>query len=635
MSKTVGVERHSFQAEVQQVLDLMIHSLYSNKEIFLRELISNASDACDKLRFEALSDDSLYAGDGELRIEIEVDEDARTLTVRDNGIGMTRDEVIDNIGTIARSGTRKFLQALSGDQQQDARLIGQFGVGFYSAFIVADNVRLLSRRAGTPPSDGVLWESSGTGEYELQPVERERHGTEVTLHLKPELDEFLQDWRLKSLISQYSDHIGFPIRMPKVADDDDQAGGELEWQDVNRASALWTLAKSEISDEDYRGFYQQFAHDLKPPLDWSHNKVEGTQSYTTLLYIPERAPLDLMLNREERDGLKLYVKRVFIMDAAEQLLPHYLRFVRGVVDSDDLPLNVSREILQENALVKQIRASITKRVLSLLEKMAEKRPGQFAQFWQQFGAVLKEGIVEDPSNREKLAGLLRFATTADEGAGQSVSLADYIERMPDTQDTIYYVTADNATAASHSPHLEVFRKHGVEVLLLSDRVDDWMMGYFTDYQGTPLQSVAKGDIDLSGIGGDNADVNDDQPAADTLAEKIQAALGERVNQVRASRRLTESAACLVLGKGDMALHMQRLLKQAGHELPAHRPDLEINVRHPLVQRLNTSTDQTAIRNWSLLLYEQAVLAEGGQLDDPAGFVQRLNRLMLSLQDEEE
>ena len=631
MAKQATAERHEFQAEVKQVMDLMIHSLYSNKEIFLRELVSNASDALDKLRFEAIADDSLYAGDGELRVEIEIDKDAGLLTIRDNGIGMNRDEVIENIGTIARSGTRKFLEAMSGDEKADAHLIGQFGVGFYSAFIVADKVSLRSRRAGTDESAGVLWESDGNGEYTLEDVPLEHRGTEVTLHLKEDEAEFLEPWTVRSTVARYSDHIGFPIRMPSMApqDDDAEKPAEPEWEDINKASALWTLPKSEIKDEEYHAFYQHVAHDMQEPMAWAHNKVEGNQSYTSLLYLPSKAPMDLLVNRDERHGLKLYVKRVFIMDAAEQLLPHYLRFVRGVVDSDDLPLNVSREILQENPLVKSIRSGITKRVLDTLKKMSAKDTEKYQQFWDEFGTVLKEGVVEDTGNKDSIAPLLRFSTSLDDKTEQTSSLDHYIERMKEDQKAIYYITASSFETAKNSPHLEIFRKNGIEVLLMSDRVDEWMMGYFTEYQELPFKSVAKGELEL----GDDEEKASDESTDDenkddnSLTERIKKVLESKVSDVKESSRLTESPACLVLGEHDIALHMQRLLEAAGQPMPASKPSLEVNMEHPLLKRLEQQEDEAAFCDWSELLFEQALLAEGGQLDDPAGFVRRLNKMI--------
>jgi molecular chaperone HtpG len=628
MSETPTVETHSFQAETRQVLQLMIHSLYSNKEIFLRELISNASDALDRLRFTAISDDSAYEGDGDLRIEIEVDEDAGTLTVRDNGIGMSREEVMENIGTIAKSGTRAFLDRLSGDEKADAHLIGQFGVGFYSSFIVADKVTVQTRKAGEETGEGVRWESDGGGEYSLESIERDTHGTEVTLHFKESEKEFLNTWTIRSLISRYSDHIGFPIRMREESED-----GEVEWQDINKASALWTLPKSEISDDEYQSFYKYLTHDIDDAMCWAHNKVEGNQSYTTLLYIPGTAPMDLMLQRDERTGLRLYVNRVFIMDAAQILLPHYLRFVRGVVDSDDLPLNVSRELLQENELSGKIRSAVIRRSLDMIGKIVKDDPDQYEKFWTQFGAVIKEGVVEDISNRDRITPLLRFASTMGDGDKHVVDLAGYIERMPEGQDAIYYITAENHQAASNSPHLEVFRKKGIEVLLMSDRVDEWMMAYFTEFDGKSFKSVAKGDIDLGSFGKDDAKDADADESEDTdsldedLLKKVAESLGDKVSEVRSSQRLTDSASCLVLGDQEMALHLQRLLEQAGQDLPDSRPVLELNPGHPLVEKLKAVEDEQQFSDLSLVLFEQALLSEGASLADPAGFVRRVNALM--------
>ena len=637
MNQTATVETHAFQAETRQVLQLMIHSLYSNKEIFLRELISNGSDALDQLRFAAIQDDAVYAGDSDLHIEIEIDEEAGTLTVRDNGVGMDRDHVMDNIGTIAKSGTKAFLDHLSGDQKTDAQLIGQFGVGFYSAFIVADKVTLLSRRAGDSAEDGVRWESDGGGEYSIEAVERENRGTEVILHLKEAEKEFLSKWAIRSLIGRYSDHIGFPIRMPKEDEEGEEKGSG--WEDINQASALWSLPKSEISDEEYQSFYKYLTHDLDDAQCWAHNKVEGSQSYTTLLYVPKTAPMDLMLQRDERTGLRLYVNRVFIMDAAQSLLPHYLRFIRGVVDSNDLPLNVSRELLQENELVNKIRSAVIRRSLDLIGKLAKDDTEQYAKFWQQFGAVIKEGVAEDFANRERIAPLLRFASTRGEDGQARVDLASYKERMPEGQGAIYYITAENHQAASHSPHLEVFRKKGIEVLLMSDRVDEWMMAYFTEFDGTPFKSVAKGDIDLGGVksaakvdaeneDGDQAEDSSESLDA-ALLEKVRESLGERVSEVRSSQRLTDSASCLVLGEQEMALHLQRLLEQAGQTVPDSRPVLELNPGHPLVDKLQSEEDSERFTDLALVLFEQALLSEGGSLTDPAGFVKRVNDLLLA------
>jgi molecular chaperone HtpG len=632
MNQTPTIETHAFQAETRQVLQLMIHSLYSNKEIFLRELISNASDALDRLRFEAIQDDAIYAGDSDLHIDIEVNKEAGTITVRDNGIGMNRSDVMENIGTIAKSGTKAFLDRLSGDRKADAQLIGQFGVGFYSAFIVADSVSLTSRKAGDDVDQGVHWESDGGGEFSIETVEREKHGTEVTLNLKESEKEFLSPWAIRSLISRYSDHIGFPIRMP--SEDEGEAG----WEAVNKASALWTLPKNEISDEEYQSFYKYLTHDMDDALCWAHNKVEGSQSYTTLLYVPKTAPLDLMLQRDERTGLRLYVNRVFIMDAAQTLLPHYLRFMRGIVDSKDLPLNVSRELLQENELVGKIRAAVIRRSLDLFAKLAKDDAEKYARFWSQFGVVIKEGVAEDFANRERIAPLLRFASTLGEGDQETVDLATYKERMKEGQKAIYYITAENHRAASHSPHLEVFRKKGIEVLLMSDRVDEWMMAYFNEFDGTPFKSVAKGDINLSDIksgDADSADSKADKGADEStgsidaaILDRVSKALDGQVSEVRTSERLTDSASCLVLGEQEMALHLQRLLEQAGQTLPDSRPILELNAAHPLVGMLQQEQDDTRFADLALILYEQALLSEGGSLGDPAAYVRRVNALLM-------
>jgi len=629
-------EKHEFQAEVREVLNLMIHSLYSNREIFLRELISNASDACDKLRFEALQDASLMGGDSELKVEVEIDEDAGTLTVRDNGIGMSREGVIENIGTIARSGTKKFLETAADNKDFDANLIGQFGVGFYSSFIVADKVTLLSRPAGSDTSDGVRWESDGSGEYLLSQEDLPAQGTEVILHLREDASEYLAQWSVRSLIQKYSDHIGFPIYMkaPPVpveegADATEAVESQPEWEAINQSSALWTLQKSEISSDDYQAFYKHVSHDFGDALSWTHNHVEGAQNYTSLLYVPSKAPMDMMMQRDERHGLRLYVKRVFIMDAAEQLLPHYLRFIRGVVDSDDLPLNVSRELLQENELVGKIRSAVVRRSLDLLKRLAEKEQEKYNTLWDEFGNVIKEGLAEDTGNREKIAKLLRFSSTGDAAAEQRVSLEDYVSRMPEDQDVIWYVTAENRKAAENSPHLEIFRKKGVEVLLMSDRIDEWVMGYFAEFDGKQLRSIAKGDIDL----GESDDKKDEADSKDTekdpLLERLTTALADEVTEVRASQRLTDSASCLVLSEQEMAMHMRRMLEQAGQAMPESKPILEVNLEHPLVKQLAEVETDEGFSDWASLLFEQAVLAEGGQLEDPAGFVQRVNRLMLN------
>ncbi|MDH5822858.1 molecular chaperone HtpG [Luteimonas sp. RD2P54] len=620
-------ETRSFEAEVAQVLHLVTHSLYSHKEIFLRELISNASDACDKLRFEAIAEPALLAGDGELRIEVSWEREARTVSVRDNGIGMGRDEVVANIGTIASSGTRRFLEALSGEQKADARLIGQFGVGFYSGFVVADRVTVLSRRAGAAAGEGVKWESDGQGQYTLETVELPERGTTVILHLKPDEDEFLAGWKLRSLVQRYSDHVAFPIRMPKeTADGADGAAGA--WDTVNSASALWTKPRNEIADEDYQAFYKALGHDFNDALAWTHNRVEGSQSFTTLLYLPAQPPFDLMMGgRDERKGLKLYIKRVFVMDAAEELLPGYLRFVRGVVDADDLPLNVSRELLQQNRQLDRIRGACVKRVLDLVEKLAREEPEKFAAFHKAFGNTLKEGIAEDAGNRERIAKLLRFASTKGEGAGQSVSLDDYIGRMAVGQDTIWYVTADSHAAAAGSPQLEAFRARGIEVLLMSDRIDEWMLGSLREYAGKKLQHVAKGELPLDES--EREKQEEATKAAEPLLRKLKGLLGDRVAEVKVSARLTDSPSCLALADHDMAPHFVRLLREAGQDLPESRPTLEINPGHALVQRLEAETDEAKSRDLAGLLLEQAEIAAGASLADPAAFVQRINRVLLA------
>ncbi|MDT3706671.1 MAG: molecular chaperone HtpG [Thiobacillus sp.] len=624
-------ETLGFQAEVKQLLQLMIHSLYSNKDIFLRELISNASDAADKLRFEGLSDSALYENDPDLKIRIAFDRDARTLTISDNGIGMSRQEVIDHIGTIAKSGTREFFSQLSGDQKKDAALIGQFGVGFYSAFIVADRVTLTTRRAGLTPEHGVRWESEGAGDYTLETVDKPDRGTEIVLHLREGEDEFLSDYKIKSVIRTYSDHITLPIVMKKTEWKDGVETPTDEDETVNKASALWARVKKDISDDEYNEFYKHVAHDFEPPLAWSHNRVEGKQEYISLLYVPSHAPFDLW-DREKRHGIKLYVRRVFIMDDAEQLMPQYLRFVRGVVDSADLPLNVSREILQSSRDIDAIKAGSVKKVLGLLEDLAENQPEKYVEFWNAFGKVMKEGPGEDYANREKIASLLRFASTHTDSDAQVVSLKDYVGRMKEAQTAIYYITADSFAAAQHSPHLEIFRKKGIEVLLLSDRVDEWLMSNLTEFDGKPLKSVAKGGLDLGELE-DEAEKTAQKEAEDSLAplvERIKATLGERVKDVRVTHRLTDSPACLVTGEGDMSANLERLLKAAGQAAPTIKPTLEINPSHALVTRLDNESDEDRFKDWANLLFEQALLAEGGQLDDPASFVRRLNGLLAML-----
>ena len=625
-------ETLGFQTEVKQLLQLMIHSLYSNKEIFLRELISNASDACDKLRFESLSNAALFGDDSELKIRVAFDRPARTITISDNGIGMSRQEVIDNIGTIAKSGTREFFGQLTGDQARDASLIGQFGVGFYSSFIIADKVTLLTRRAGLGQDQAVRWESRGEGDYTIEAAEKPGRGTEVTLHLREGEDDLLEGFRLQSIIKKYSDHISLPIVMNKQEWDKDKGEHVTrdELEKVNQASALWARPKSEISDEQYREFYKHVGHDFNAPLAWVHAKVEGKSEYTELLYLPERAPFDLW-DREHRHGIKLYVRRVFIMDDAEQLLPAYLRFVRGVVDSNDLPLNVSREILQESRDVEVIRKGCVHKVLGLLEDLAENKKEKYTTFWKEFGRVLKEGVGEDFANKERIAKLLRFASTQADTEEQNVALADYVTRMKDGQDKIYYITADTFAAAKNSPHLEIFRKKGIEVLLLSDRVDEWVGSNLPEFDGKPLVSVAKGDLDLGKLADD--DKKEQEKAAGEhkdLVEKITKHLGDRVKLVRVTLRLTASPACLVADEHGMSANLERMLKASGQKVPGSKPILEINPHHPLVQRLKYEAEEARFDDWSHILFDQALLAEGGQLEDPAAFVKRLNELMLAM-----
>jgi len=624
-------ETHGFQTEVQKLLDLMIRSLYSNKEIFLRELISNASDAADKLRFEALSDDTLYEGDGDLKVRISFDPDSRTVTVRDNGIGMTREEITANLGTIARSGTRQFFESLTGDSAKDTQLIGQFGVGFYSSFIVADRVAVTSRRAGRPAAEGVRWESSGEGEFTVETVAAESRGTEVVLHLRDDEDEFLDRYRLRNIVRKYSDHVSIPILMPGEGkgDDDEQDEGTDE-ETINAATAMWTRNKSELGDDDYKGFYKHVAHDFEDPLAWVHSRVEGNLEYSLLLFIPARAPFD-MWDRNVRRGVKLYVRRVFIMDDAEHLMPAYLRFVRGVIDSADLPLNISREILQENRQIQSIRTGSVKRVLDLLGGMAKDEPDKYATFWEHFGRVLKEGVVEDTRNREQIAKLLRFASTHDREDAQTVSLDDYIGRMKDGQKGIYYITADGYRTARDSPHLEVFDKHGLEVLLLADPIDEWLVMHLTEYDGTPLTSVMKGELDLGDV-----DAEDDAPDEETdrdhapVLKRFREALSGRIKDVRVTRRLSTSPACLVSEEYELSRHMERILDAAGQKVDSARPILEINPDHPIVARLAEETDSARQQDWANLIFDQALLSEGGRLEDPAGFVRRMNELIVAL-----
>ncbi|MFL6586642.1 MAG: molecular chaperone HtpG [Luteimonas sp.] len=630
---TATAETRKFEAEVSQVLHLVTHSLYSHKEIFLRELISNASDACDKLRFESIANPDLLAGDGELHIDVSWDKAARTVTIRDTGIGMNRDDVVANIGTIASSGTRRFLEAMSGEQKADARLIGQFGVGFYSAFVVADRVTVLTRHAGAAPDAGVKWESDGRGEYSLEDVTLPERGTTVVLHLKADEDEFLDGWKLRSLVQKYSDHVAFPIRMPKDApsgaegEDEAKADAAPEWETANDASALWTRPKSEITDAEYQGFYKALGHDFNDASAWTHNRVEGSQSFTTLLYLPSQPPFDLMMGgRDERKGLKLYIKRVFVMDAAEELLPNYLRFVRGVVDADDLPLNVSRELLQHNRQLERIKGACVKRVLDLIEKLARDEPEKFTAFYKAFGNTLKEGVVEDASNRERIAKLLRFASTKGEGASQTVSLDDYVGRMPVGQDIIWYITADGHKAAAGSPQLEAFRAKDIEVLLMFDRIDEWMLGSLHEYAGKSMKNVAKGELPLDEA--DKAKQAEAATAAAPLVERIKGLLGDRVGDVRVSARLTDSPSCLALADYEMAPHLARLLREAGQDVPESKPTLEINPQHALLQRIESEADDAKATDLSTLLLEQAEIAAGAPLPDPAAFVQRMNRVLL-------
>ena len=627
--ETPNRETLGFQAEVKQLLQLMIHSLYSNREIFLRELISNASDACDKLRFEGLHNAALFENDSDMAIRIGYDKAARTLTVSDSGVGMNRDEVISNLGTIAKSGTREFFSRLSGDQQKDASLIGQFGVGFYSAFIVADRVTVLTRCAGDNTDQGVRWESDGGGEFSIEMLDKAMRGTEITLHLRADQDDLLDGHKLREMVRKYSNHIVQPILMSKEEwkDGAQQLTGEDET--VNQASALWARSKSEISDEQYREFYKHVGHDFDDPLAWTHVRVEGRQEYTQLLYIPAHAPFD-MWDRQSRHGVKLYVRRVFIMDDAEQLMPQYLRFVRGVVDSSDLPLNVSREILQESKDIEAIRKGCTGKVLGLLADLAENDKKKYTTFWGEFGKALKEGIGEDFTNKDKIAGLLRFASTYTDTPEESVSLKDYIGRMKEEQEKIYYVTAETFNAAKNSPHLEVFRKKGIEVLLMSDRVDEWALSYLTEFDGKPLASVAKGGLDLGKLEDEAEKQAQEKEAGEfkELTDKIKASLAERVKEVRITHRLTDSPACLVTGEHDLSGNLARMLKAAGQHAPVAQPTLEINPQHPVVLRLKSG--EKRFDDWAAVLFDQALLAEGGQLDDPAAFVKRINQLMLDL-----
>ncbi len=619
-----GQETRGFQSEVKQLLQLMIHSLYSNKEIFLRELISNASDAADKLRFRALSNPELYENDGELRVRISADKDQGTLTISDNGIGMSREEVIENLGTIAKSGTKAFLESLGSDQVKDSQMIGQFGVGFYSAFIVADKVTVRSRAAGAPADEGVFWESAGEGEYTIADIEKAERGTEITLHLRDDEKEYLDNWRLRSVISKYSDHIALPVEIEEKNEED----GTVTWEKINQAKALWTRSKSEISDEEYTEFYKHISHDYADPLTWSHNRVEGKQEYTSLLYVPSKAPFDLW-NRDQQHGLKLYVQRVFIMDDAEQFMPNYLRFIRGVLDSNDLPLNVSREILQDSALTRSLRSALTKRVLQMLEKLAKSDTEKYQTFWQQFGLVMKEGPAEDMANSETIAKLLRFATTHTDSSVQNVSLEDYVSRMVEGQDKIYYITADSYAAAKGSPHLELFRKKGIEVLLLSDRIDEWMMNYLSEFDGKQFQSVSKADESLDKLADENkAEQEEADKQLEPFIERVKSFLGERVKEVKLTHRLTDTPAIVTTDVDEMSTQMAKLFAAAGQAAPEVKYNFELNPTHPLVKKAAEVTDESVFADWVDVLLDQALLAERGTLEDPNLFIRKINELLL-------
>lgn len=617
-------ETRGFQSEVKQLLQLMIHSLYSNKEIFLRELISNASDAADKLRFKALSNPDLYAGDGELRVCISFDSEKGTLTVSDNGIGMTREQVIDHLGTIAKSGTKEFLAALGSDQAKDSQLIGQFGVGFYSAFIVADKVTVKTRAAGEPADKGVLWESAGEGDYTVADIEKKSRGTDVILHLREDEKEFLNEWRLRDIIGKYSDHIGLPVEMLTKEYDDEGK----KWEKINKSDALWTRSKNEISDDEYKEFYKHLSHDFADPLLWAHNKVEGNQEYTSLLYVPSKAPWDLF-NREHKHGLKLYVQRVFIMDDAEQFMPNYLRFMRGLIDSNDLPLNVSREILQDNKVTAALRKALTKRSLQMLEKLAKDDEGKYQQFWKEFGLVLKEGPAEDFANKETIAKLLRFASTHNDSSEQTVSLEDYVARMKEGQKAIYYITADSYVAAKNSPHLELFNKKGIEVLLLSDRIDEWMLSYLTEFGGKALQTITKADLDLGDLADkeENEAQKEQDKAFDSFIERVKNLLGERVKEVRLTHRLTDTPAVVSTGNDQMTTQMAKLFAAAGQPVPEVKYTFELNPEHHLVKKVADIADEAEFADWVELLLEQAMLAERGSLENPAAFIKRINKLL--------
>ena len=620
-----GQETRGFQSEVKQLLQLMIHSLYSNKEIFLRELISNASDAADKLRFRALSDAALYENNGELHVRISTDKEARTLTISDNGIGMTRDEVIDNLGTIAKSGTKSFLESIGQDQAKDSQLIGQFGVGFYSAFIVADKVTVRTRAAGESADKGVFWESEGEGDYTIADIEKADRGTEITLHLREGEDEYLDDWRLRSIISKYSDHISLPVEIETKNEED----GTVTWEKINKAQALWTRNKAEVSDEEYKEFYKHISHDFADPLSWVHNRVEGKQEYTSLLYVPSKAPWDLW-NREQRHGLKLYVQRVFIMDEAEQFMPNYLRFIRGLVDSNDLPLNVSREILQDSSVTRNLRSALTKRALQMLQKLAENKPEEYQAFWKEFGLVLKEGPAEDSSNIETIAKLLRFASTHNDSDAQTVSLEDYVGRMVEGQEKIYYITADSYAAAKNSPHLELFRKKGIEVLLLSERIDEWMMNYLTEFDGKSFQSVSKADESLDKLADEEkqAEQEETDKQLAPFVERIKTLLGDKVKDVKLTHRLTDTPAIVTTSADEMTTQMAKLFAAAGQEVPEVKYNFELNPNHPLVKQTAELADEALFADWVNLLLDQALFAERGSLEDPNQFIRLVNQLLV-------
>ncbi len=631
MSVDAQKETLGFQTEVKQLLHLMIHSLYSNKEIFLRELISNASDAADKLRFEALAKPELLEQDPELKIQINFDKEANTLTIEDNAIGMSRDEVINHLGTIAKSGTSEFLKNLTGDQKKDSQLIGQFGVGFYSAFIVADKVEVFTRRAGLSAEEGVLWSSAGEGEFDISTINKPERGSRIVLHLKPDAREYADGWRLRNVITKYSDHVALPIELPKEQHGEDEKSAELEWEVVNRASALWTRARTEIKDEEYQEFYKHVAHDFENPLAWSHNKVEGKLEYTSLLYVPARAPFDLY-QREAPKGLKLYVQRVFIMDQADEFLPLYLRFIKGVVDSNDLSLNISREILQKDPIIDSMKTALTKRSLDMLEKMAKNEPDNYAKVWDAFGQVLKEGPAEDFANKEKVAGLLRFASTHNTDEQQNVSLAAYIERMQEGQEKIYYLTGESYAQIKNSPHLEVFRKKGIEVLLMTDRIDEWLMSYLTEFDGKQFVDVARGDLDLGNLDSEEDKKAQEEVAKDkeALVERLQGVLKDQVASVRVSHRLTDSPAILAIGEQDLGLQMRQILEATGQKVPDSKPVFEFNPLHPLLEKLDAEPDEDRFADLAHILFDQAALAAGDSIKDPAAYVQRLNKLLVEL-----